>query len=208
MWESNSCLLHVVELFIYFWRNPWNPSFAVLWLHHCFLCWGTSSYMANGSELPVLSAWLSAWQGMWQAFYLRWRKTCHLFAPGLLEWGLCSPAGCQPPSPPHEAHGSGEHMRTLKHSWHFMKCMRKRPAHHSSVHIAFSVDCYRYRSNIFFTLNFILLSSFHWKSALQEKLQDSHVFGIGIINWNRLWILWRVPGEILDWHTAKRGRDC
>lgn len=55
----------------------------------------------------------------------------------------------------------------------------------------------------FFALNFILLLNFDWKSALQEKLQVSHAFGIGTISWHRLWILWRVPEEILGWHTAK-----
>lgn len=111
---------------------------------HCLHCWGPSNYMENGPEFPMLSAWLSAWQGTWQVSHLGRRKTCHPFASCLLEQGLCSPARCWPPSHPHEADGSCEHLRTLTHGWHFMKCMRKRPAHHSSVHINFSFDCYRF----------------------------------------------------------------
>lgn len=175
---------------------------------HCLCCWGTSNYMANGpriscvfyvafcmarhmtsipsgmeENLPPLCS-LSSRRGAVQSC-----KVLTTFSSSWGWWKLWALGSTETWLALHEVHGKETNPSQL--------CSQNLQLRLLQIQIWF-----------FFTLNFTLLSNFHWKSVLQEKLQVSHAFGIGTINWHRLWILWRVPEEILGWHAAKGCRDC
>lgn len=148
--------LHAVELVIWLTRSPSSPSFGVPWLHYTSLpsLPGTSNHMANGPRIS-------------RAFYVASAR--HMAS-------IWSGVKRRRASDPREADGRCGHLGVLRHGWHQLRSTlwrvweRDQPIT-ASVHIIFSFAADGDLSlGFFFTWNFLLVSNFSWKLALQEKL--------------------------------------
>lgn len=212
IWETHSYLPACGRVGCMTHKKPLKPQFccSMTALHlTAFTTGGLPTTRQMAPESPVLSADFYKVAGkhpVWDE-----RKHVTHFLQCLLKQRLCCSARCQAPSDPCDADGCCELLEALRHGWHQVRSTswsiwEGGRLITASVHITFRFDCCTCRPKlfgIFSTLNFLLVSNLNWKSAPQEKLKVSHAFGIGTRSWHRLWILWRVPKEILDWHTAK-----